>query len=176
MSAFPGAITGEARRHRAVDDWFVVSRVSALWCTQVVTTAERTVDLLHALSQQLDPAVDVHCEDVRRARRWSGTLLPLPDVREVVGRLRLPLASYGGVELSLYTPEDQLSLTPELLLVIYARTDRWTFLLEGMGLVERESAPPPTWIPDREALRAAPALEAALTTAVARLSLTEHAA
>lgn len=176
MSSSLSTIGGEPSYHRALDDWFVVSRVGGLSCTQVVATAERVVDLLHVLSQYLDPAVDVHCEDVRRARRWGGALLPLPDVREVVGRLRLPLAAYGGVEWSMFTPEDQLSLTPELLLVVYARTDRWTFLLEGMGLVERETALPPTWIPDRRALRAAPALEVALDTAVSRLALIQDAA
>lgn len=161
-------------RFRAEPEWFVVGHHGGMRCTRIGATAERAVDLLHALSVLLDPAVDVHINDVRTGRRWSGALLALPDVRDVLGRLRLPLASYGGVEVTLYTSEDQLSLTPELLLVIYARTDRWTFLLDGLGLVEREEMPLPTWWPARDGLRPVPPLDAALAGAAARLGLREE--
>ena len=58
---------------------------------------------------------------------------PLPDVRDTIARLKLLLARFGGVELSVYTPEDQLTLNPHLELFIYSRTDRWLYLLEGEG-------------------------------------------
>jgi hypothetical protein len=166
----------EAARFRATQDWFVAQRLRQAHCVQVGASAERIVDLMHALSVHLDPAVDVALDDVRTARRWRGESVALPDVRDVVGRLRLPLASYGGVEFTVYTPQDQITLTPELLLVIYARTDRWTYLLDAMGLREREALPAPTWTPSRARLRPAPLLLDALVSAAARLGLEEQPA
>ncbi len=168
LSAFEQA---EAPRFRTGLDWFVISSAQDVTCIRIGATAERVVDMLHALSVYLDPAVDLHIDDARTGRRWQGTLLPLPEVRETVGRLRLPLAAYGGVEVSLFTDSDQLTLTPEMQLVIYARTDRWAFLLDGMGLLERTTAPAPSWVPQRGALRAEPQLEQALEAAAERLDL-----
>ena len=88
-------------------------------------------------------------------------------------RLRLALAAYGGVEISVFTDTDQLTLTPEMLLVIYARTDRWAFLLDGMGLLERDGMPTPTWVPSRATLRPEAQLEQALQAAAERLRLEE---
>jgi hypothetical protein len=165
----------QAGRHRFRDatDWFVMTTQEGVVTTQVGASSERVVDLWHALSASLDPAVDLRVHDVRTARIWSGSLLALPDVRDTVGRLRLPLAAYGGVELTVCTGNDQLTLTPEMLLVIYARTDRWAFLLDGVGLVERNAMPPLTWIPSRSVLRPEPQLEQALQSAAERLGLTE---
>jgi hypothetical protein len=145
-----------ATRFRRESDWFVASRRGSIHVASVGTIGERAVDLLRALAVHLDPAVDVVLESLRDGAVWEGRLLALPDVREAIGRLRLPLAMYGGVELTLVTPEDQLTLTPELAIVIYARSDRWLFLLEGMGLVERAAAPPPVWRPSRLGLERVP--------------------
>ena len=62
--------------------------------------AERALDLFHTLSANLPPAVDVAIEDVRRGRTWRGVGLALPDVRDAVARLKLPISAYGGVELA----------------------------------------------------------------------------
>jgi hypothetical protein len=173
MSELSSLAQSNSHRFRDATDWFVVALNEGVVCTRVGATAERVVDLWHALSVYLDPAVDVRIYDVRTTRTWSGSLLALPDVREVIGRLRLSLSAYGGVELTVFTGDDQLTLTPEMLLVIYARTDRWAFLLDGMGLVEREQLPRPTWIPLRSALRPESHIEQALQTAAERLGLTE---
>lgn len=162
-------------RFRPSEDWFVHEVEREVHRVLIGTNAERVLDTLHALCTHLDPAIDVAVRDERTGAQWEGHGLALPDVREAVGRLRLPLASYGGVELSLFTGDDQLSLTPELLLVIYARTDRWTFLLEEMGFVERDRVPAPTWRLTANALRPAPALQQALGSAAARLSLQDIA-
>jgi hypothetical protein len=162
--------SGRGRFHPS-EDWFVHGVEQEIHRVVIGTNAERVLDTLHALCLHLDPAVDIALRDQRTARRWDGYVLPLPEVREAVGRLRLPIASYGGVELSLFTGDDQLSLTPELLLVIYARTDRWTFLLEEIGFVAREVMPPPTWRLADQALRPAPALHDALEAVATRLGL-----
>jgi uncharacterized protein YbjT (DUF2867 family) len=70
-----------------------------------------------------------------------------------------------------FGPDDQLSLTPELLLVIYAHSDRWYFLLEGLGLAERAEAPMRVWTPSRSNLAPSPELASALAAAAARLGL-----
>jgi len=58
-----------------------------------------------------------------------GSDMALPDVRDAVARLKVPLSTYGGVEITLFTPEDQLTLTPQIELFIYSRSDRWMYLL-----------------------------------------------
>lgn len=160
-----------AMRFRRDTDWFVVSRYAGVHAARIGTTSERAVDLLPTLATHLDPAVDLYVEDLRDGECWEGLSLALPDVREVLGRLRLPLATYGGVEIALVTAEDQLTLTPELELVVYARTDRWLFLLDGMGLAERAAPPPPVWRGSRASLTPAPDLSAALAAAAERLGL-----
>jgi hypothetical protein len=166
-------MSSDVPRFRNAGDWFVTSQRDGVSCVRVVATAERTMDLLHALSLHLDPAVDVELHDMRRGRQWHGELLPLPDLREVVGRLRLPVSAHGGVEISLYTDVDQLTVTPELLLVVYSRSERWPFLLAGLGLEECAVMPPPHWMPARSALAPQPEVEMAIDRAVERLTLRE---
>ncbi len=160
-----------AGRFRRAGDWFITSSADGVYTACIGATAERAVDLLHALAIHLDPAVDLYVADVRTRTEWVGRDLALPDVRDALGRLRFPLATYGGVELTVHTPDDQLSLTPELLLVIYARTDRWFFLLDGMGLEERAAPPQSVWSPHRTTLAPSPELAGALAAAASRLGL-----
>jgi hypothetical protein len=162
---------GLGTRFRSYADWFAAERRGELFMAQVGTTGERAVDLLHALSFHLDPAVDVVIDSVRERSAWHGSFLALPDVRDAIGRLKLTLSTYGGVELSVFTPDDQLSLTPELSLVVYARTDRWLYLLEGMGLEERSVLPRSVWRPTRTRLAPAPELSDSVRAAVDRLAL-----
>lgn len=161
----------EPGRFRALSDWFVASASGGVFVARIGTTAERAVDLMHALSVHLDPAVEVVMTDWRSGTEWEGSDVALPDFRDALGRLRFPLASYGGVEMTVFGPDDQLSLTPELLLVIYSRSDRWFFLLDGLGLSERDAPPAAVWVPTRSKLGTSPELQAALTAAAARLGL-----
>ena len=97
----------------------------------------------------------------------------LPDVRDAIARLKVPLATYGGVEISLYTADDQLTLTPQLELFIYARSDRWLYLLQGKGLEERAALADRSWRAQGWDRAPAPTLSAAIATAAERLSLTQ---
>jgi hypothetical protein len=167
-----GSVSAEvAARFRRETDWFVARKSSGFYVAQVGTIGERAVDLLPALALHLDPAVDMTIESLRDKLAWDGKSLALPDVREVIGRLRLPLAMYGGVEIALMSADDQLTLTPELQLVVYSRTDRWFFLLDGMGLVERSAPPPAVWTPSRRRLQPVGDLTVALNAAAERLAL-----
>lgn len=158
------------RRFRSGLDGFTFERDGDHYVAHVVANAERVLDLLHALSAHLPPAVDVVIDDQRRGLSWSGVAVALPDVRDSVARLKLPLSAYGGVELSVYTTDDQLTLTPSLELFIYARTDRWLYILLGKGLVEQERVQSKRWQVDG-AHPAAPELDTALALTVERLAL-----
>jgi hypothetical protein len=159
------------RRFRVSPDGFTFLREDEHFVAHVVANAERVVDLFYALTEQLSPAVDVVIEDLRSGRMWRGERLALPDVRDSVARLKILLARYGGVEVTIFTSEDQLSLTPGLELFVYATTDRWLYLLEGKGLEERPTVRSKSWRVRRQHFPAAPELVTAVASATERLGL-----
>ena len=159
------------RRFRASSDGFTFSEDDGIYTAHVVANAERVVDLFWNLSELLSPAVDVHIDELRSARSWKGEALPLPDVRDAIARLRLLIARYGGMEVSIFDAEDQLSLNPHLELFIYSRSDKWLYLLEGRGLEERTRLREKSWKMKKQAFPAAPDLMNAVATAAERLGL-----
>ena len=159
------------RRFRAGTDGFSFIREDDYYAAHVAANAERVVDLFHALTEHLPPAVDVALEDVRSGLSWKGENVALPDVREVIARMKSPLSTFGGVEFAVYTSEDQLTLNPHLELFIYARTDRWLYLLEGKGLEEQPGVHTKSWKTNRQHFPAAPDLVNAVTAAAERLGL-----
>ena len=98
------------RRFRASSDGFTFVQEDGVYTAHIVANAERVVDLFWTLTDLLGPAIDVHIDDLRSGRSWRGDSLPLPDVRDTMARLRLLLARYGGIQISVFTSEDQLSL------------------------------------------------------------------
>jgi len=159
------------RRFRAGTDGFSFIREDDYYAAHVAANAERVVDLFHALTEHLPPAVDVALEDVRSGLSWKGENIALPDVREVIARMKSPLSTFGGVEFAVYTSEDQLTLNPHLELYIYSRSDRWLYLLEGRGLEEQARVRPKSWKINRQSFPAAPDLVNAVATAAERLAL-----
>jgi len=159
------------RRFRSNVDGFTYQQDGDHYTARVVANAERMVDLFHNLSEHLPPAVDVAVEDVRTGRSWKGESLALPDVRDTLARLKSVLATHGGVEMAVYSSEDQLTLTPNLELFIYSRTDQWLYILKGRGLQEVREVHARSWTLRREDFPPAPELEAALTGAAERLGL-----
>lgn len=159
------------RRFRTGADGFTFAREEDYYVAHVAANAERVTDLFYSLSEHLAPAVDVTLEDHRSGRSWRGESLALPDVQEQLARLKLLLARYGGVELSVFTSDDQLSLNPYIELYIYARTDRWLYLLEGKGLVEQRTVRTKSWKVRRQQFPAAPELVNAVAAAAERLGL-----
>lgn len=160
------------KRFRSGVDGFTFGKVNDHYEAYIAANAERVVDLFHVLSEQLQPAIDVVVDDLRSETVWHGESVALPDVRDAVARLKIPLATYGGVEFSLFTPDDQLTLTPQLELFVYARSDRWLYLLQGKGLEERAALADRTWRSEGWDRAAAPSLSAAIEAAAERLSLT----
>jgi hypothetical protein len=159
------------RRFRAGSDDFTFAEQRDHYEACVAASAERVVDLLHALAEHLPPAVDVAIDDARSGRRWLGVNVALPDAREAVARLKVPLAAYGGAELSIYSTEDQVTVTADLELWIFSRTDRWLYILQGIGLHEATALRPESWRVAAEELGEAPELDEALRAAAERLGL-----
>ena len=159
------------RRFRASSDGFTFAEEDGVFTAHIVANAERVVDLFWTLTDLLGPAVDVHVDDLRSGRSWRGESLPLPDVRDTMARLRLLLARYGGIQISIFTSEDQLSLNEHLELFVYSKSDKWLYLLEGRGLEEMPRVLTKSWKIKRQAFPAAPDLVNALASAAERLGL-----
>ena len=171
MPHFAQQYSSVAKRFQRDTDWYVATDDGAIFTYQIHANSERVVELCYRLSSFLEPVVDMFIDDRRHQRVWEGSLRFLPDVREALGRLRWPLAAFGGVELSLYTANDQLTLTSALTLVIYSRAEHWPVRLAAEGVVSRKEAPPPVWQPSAVPLVDAPELEAALVLTAERLAL-----
>lgn len=133
------------RRFRTSVDGFSFAEENGHYTAHVVANAERVVDLFLALAEHMPPAVDIAIDDARTGRRWHGEGLALPDVRDVLARVKALVATFGGVEISIFTGEDQVTLDAVIELFIYARTDRWLYILQGKGLEERAALPARSW-------------------------------
>lgn len=174
MNLFRGrtAPTTVWQRFRSGNDAFTFGRTAeGYFEAHVATNAERAVDLLYVLSEYLAPAVEVVLEDRRTRRIWHGTDVALPDVRDALARLKVPLATYGGVAVSVFTADDQLSLTPALDLYCFARSDRWLYLLQARGLEHYGAVAAKAWRAQPWDRAPAPTLSDALAAAAERLSL-----
>ena len=159
-------------RFRSVRARFSFTAGDGLYSARVFANAERAVDLYHALSGHLPPAVDVHIWDVRSDQRWSGSAIALADARDAFARLRNPLSIFAGVEFTLLGRDDQLSLSASLDVHIHARSDRWYYLLVGTGLIPGEPLPPRTWRLAPHEFPPAADMRATLDRAIQRLGLT----
>jgi len=159
------------KRFRSGHDGFTFTRTGDIYEAKVVANAERVVDLFFTLSELMAPAVDVYIRDMRSRSTWTGETVALPDVRDAVARLKVPLSTYGGVEVTLYSPDDQMTLTPQLELYIYSRSDRWVYLLTSMNLEERSSIEERMWGMASWERAPAPSLSDAVAAAAERLSI-----
>jgi hypothetical protein len=163
--------TTVASRFRPATALFASRTERGLFVTQISAGMERSIELLHSLSEQLPPVVDLSLECLRSGRRFVGEGLSLPEVRETIARLKVPLVASGGVELTVYTPEDQLALSAMLDLWIYSRTDRWVYLLVGEGVEQVGALEPRTWKVGRDEFTGAPELVEAIEKTAERLTL-----
>src|SRR5437764_10103885 len=94
------------KRFRSGQDGFTFTRTGDIYEAKVVANAERVVDLFYTLSELMAPAVDVYMYDARSKTSWSGQTIALPDVRDAVARLKVPLSTYGRVGIRVATLED----------------------------------------------------------------------
>lgn len=161
------------RRFRTSPDGFSFLKEEDFYSAHLVANAERVVDLFDALLEHMPPAVDVFIHDARTGRRWEGKQAALPDVRDAIARLKAPLAAFGGVEISIFTEEDQITLNPVLELFIYARSDQWLYILQGKGLEQRRAVRTRSWKLGRVEHPPAPELSEAVAGAASALGLSQ---
>jgi hypothetical protein len=160
-------------RFRSGQDGFTFYKTpEGFFEAHVAANAERAVDLLYALAEHLPPAVDVSLADRRTKTAWLGADVALPDVRDAIARLKVPLATYAGVDISIYTPDDQLSLSAELDLYAFSRSDRWLYLLQARGLKQYGDNEQPGWRGQPWDRGAAVVLSSSIAATADRLSLT----
>jgi hypothetical protein len=158
-------------RFRPAGDVFSMRTEGDVHVAQVRCSPERAVDLFHDLAGEMPPVVDLALDCLRTARRYVGESLQLAEVVETVARLKVPLVASGGVELAVYTGDEQLCLSPMLDLWIYATGGRWLDLLLARGLEARADLPPRAWHVARNEFSGAPELIDAVTSAAERLTL-----
>ncbi len=159
------------QRFHGADDGFTVRGLDGVVEVLVRSNADRVVDLFLALAEELPPAVSIVAEDVRTSSRWTGSALALPDVSNALARLKLTLTTYAGAEICIFSPDEQLTLTPSLELYAHSYSDRWVFLLRGHGLVQRRSLARRSWRLARDGFPPSPEGSLALQQAADRLGL-----
>lgn len=156
---------------RASADGFAFGLRDGLYEAQLLSNADRTVELFLAVLEHLAPAVTLSVDDWRTGRQWHAEALALSDVRDAVARVKHALGAHGGAELTAIAAREQVTLTANLELYVFADTDRWLYLLQGMGLRRFERLRRRSWRLRRGEFAAVPAAEAALALTVERLHL-----
>lgn len=156
---------------RGDGDGFTFGDHAGLCEAVVMANADRVVELFLALTDHLPPAVSAELGDVRTSRVWRGDGIASAEVRDALARMKGTLATQAGVEVTLTGSDDQLTLTPNLELFVYARTDRWLYLLQGKGLRRRATLHPRSWRLGRDEFAPAPAVAIAVREAAERVGL-----
>lgn len=164
------------RHFRGAGDGFTFGDRDGVCEAQVMANADRVVELFLALAEHLPPAVSMEIDDLRTGARWRGDDLALVDVRDAVARLKGVISTHAGVELTLFGTDDQLTVTPNLGIFVFARTDRWLYLLQGKGLRRRRRVRARSWRLARGEFAPAPQVTTALHEAAGRLGLSGEAA
>ena len=160
------------RRFRSAADGFVFTKEDDYYSAHVVANAERVVDLFFALTRAA-PA-GRRPRDRRRAREAEveGRAAPAPRrargarAHQDAARVRRRCRGLGVHERGPAHAQSDLEL------FIYARTDRWLYLLEGKGLEERRLVRTKSWKVSRQEFPPAPELTFALDSLVDSLKLT----
>lgn len=162
------------RHFRGSGDGFTFGDRDGICEAHVMANADRVVELFLALAEHLPPAVAVEIDDLRSGSRWHGDDLALVDVRDAIARLKVPLSTLAGVEVTVLGADDQLTITPNLDIFVFARSDRWLYLLQGKGLRRRRGLRTRSWRLSRGEFAPAPQVTAALREAAGRLALAER--
>lgn len=161
-----------SQRFRSAADWFTSSEQGGIYTFQIGANSERAVDLMHVLSAHFPERAQLAITSHRDRKSWCSDDCARAEIRDVLARLKLLLAGYGGVEISVFNDTDQLTLTPELQVVVYSRNNSWRDRLLKIGLERRKVPPAVVWRPSRTEMRSAPELTDSLALAVRRLGLT----
>ncbi len=167
------AETVVAHRFREEVVGFALWREGTWWVGRTDATAERTLALFHALSAEMPGTVSVSFTRVRDGAESVGVDIALSDVREGIARLRPALARTGGVVVTLWGDDRQLSLSAQLSVWMWANTPAWreALLVEGLVGVSPSLLTDRRWVVAREELAGSRDLDRVLDAVTTRLGL-----
>ncbi len=136
---------------RTAIDGFVFGRRGdgGIFEARIHANADRAIDLFLACFDHLPPALSLDIDDARSGERWLGAELANDELRDAIARAKLQLSTTAGMEITVFTDDEQVTLTPNLQVVIYARSDRWLYLLQGKGLKRVRTLEPRSWTLER---------------------------
>jgi hypothetical protein len=168
-----GADTGQSawQATRRSGEGFAFGLHRGLHEAQVAPNAERAVELFVALLEHVGPFGRCVIDDWRTARGWAGEDLATGDVRDAVARARPVLSTHAGVEISVMAGGEQITLTANLMIHVFAPTDRWLYLLHGKGLRRVPRLRRRSWLLARGEFMAASTAQETLAHLVERLQL-----
>ncbi len=159
------------RRFRDTTDVYAVMRRDGLIGTRVIGNAGAMVELFLSLVPEFADIFALTVDDWRSDVVSRADAVTQDALLDAVYPLRVPLASAGGVEFTLESVGEQLTLSAHLELVTWSRTDRWLYLLDRQGLQERPQVRGRLWRPARGAFASAGTLTAGVRTLVEQLAL-----
>ncbi|HYW51256.1 MAG TPA: hypothetical protein VE861_11650 [Gemmatimonadaceae bacterium] len=159
------------RRFRDASDTYMVLRRDALVGTRALGNAEAMVELFIELVPEFVNIFTLTVDDWRNEAVYRAEGVTQAALLDAFYALRVPLIGAGGVEFTLESPTDQLSLSAHLEVVTWSRTDHWLYLHDRAGLRERPRLRGRLWRPDRGAFPPASGLTAGLRTFVRSLAL-----
>ena len=158
-------------RFRPPEEGFVFNERDGLFEARIVPKATRAIDLFLLLSFHLDSSVRVAVEDVRRGRMWHADSVALTYAREAMAGVGSLLLTYAGVEVAMLDRVNQVTLTSQLEIFVYSRTERWFYFLRDLGIRQYRSLESRSWMLERDEFPSTLELSTAVDAMVKRLEL-----
>ncbi len=159
------------RRFRDASDIYAVMRRDGLVGSRAIGNSEAMVELFVEMVPEFPNLFSLTVDDWRNQRTWRADGVTQAALLDAFYTMRVPLIGAGGVEFTLDSGSDQLSLSAHLEVVTWSATDRWLYLLDRAGLRERPRVRGRLWRPARGAFPPATTLSAVVRTFVKSLAL-----
>lgn len=159
------------RRFRDASDMYSVMRRDGLVGTRAVGNSEAMVELFLEMVPEFPNLFTLTVDDWRNDRVWRAEGVTQSALLDAFYTLRVALIGAGGVEFTLESGSEQLSLSAHLEVVTWSATDRWLYLLDRAGLRERPRVRGRLWRPMRLAFAPAGTLSAGVATFAKSLAL-----
>lgn len=174
MANFRGQVPDVSvwRRFRDTTDAYAVMHRDGLVGTRALGNAEAMVALFLELVGEFPGMFSLHVDDWRDDAAWTAGEVTQAGLLDAFHAIRVGVISSGGVEFTLTSAEEQLSLSAHLEVVTWSRTDRWLYLHDRAGLRERPSVRGRLWRPKRGAFPQSEAVTSGLRGFVQALGLT----
>ena len=158
-------------RFGAVRDGYVVRREGDVHVAEVATAPEDAVAHFAALLDELPEQLDLAIWCARSGDRYRGEGRFRSEIAEALGPLLRHLARAGGVEITIFSAEDQLTLSLSVELWVYSRSARWPLVLAARGIEEVATLRRRAWIVRAHEFTGAPEVVQSVRDMAERLTL-----